>query len=101
MLAAAVQTVSPGRSICTWPVLEPALFWRSLDYPLGQLQGSDAVVLVQDPHALEDLTGLTELHNAAAALMMDASEEEEDENDSLLKGNDQTSAAAGDDWTEL
>ncbi|CAL5221045.1 g3168 [Coccomyxa viridis] len=56
---------------------------------------------LQDPHALEDLTGLTELHNAAAALMMDASEEEEDENDSLLKGNDQTSAAAGDDWTEL
>ncbi len=61
----------------------------------------DAVMLVQDPHALEDLTGLTELHNAATALMMDASEEEEDEDESLLKGNDQGAAAAADDWTEL
>jgi hypothetical protein len=35
---------------------------------------------VQDPHALEDLTGLTELHSSAAALaMLDADEDEDDE----------------------
>lgn len=58
--------------------------------------------MVQDPHALEDLTGLTELHNSATALMMDASDEEEDEDESLLRQHDQETAAdAADDWTEL
>ena len=60
-----------------------------------------AVTLVQDPHALEDLTGLTELHNTAAALMMDASEEEEDDNESLLRNHNHDAPGAGDDWTEL
>ena len=52
---------------------------------------------LQDPHALEDLTGLTELHNSAAALMMDASEEEDDEDESLLRAPE----APADDWLEL
>ena len=55
------------------------------------------VEYVQDPHALEDLTGLTELHNSAAALMMDATEEEDDEDESLLRAPE----APADDWLEL
>lgn len=58
---------------------------------------------VQDPHALEDLTGLTELHNSAAALMMDASDEEQDEDESLLRPQhtQQAPASSADDWLEL
>lgn len=57
--------------------------------------------MAQDPHALEDLTGLTELHNSAAALMMDASDEE-DEVDSLLKQDDAAGPSKGaDEWLEL
>ncbi len=55
---------------------------------------------MQDPHALEDLTGLTELHNSAAALMMGASDEDEDEN--LLKQADAAGPSRGaEEWLEL
>jgi hypothetical protein len=58
--------------------------------------------MAQDPHALEDLTGLTELHNSAAALMMDASDEEEDEDESLLKqDNTAGPSKSADEWLEL
>ena len=59
------------------------------------------MLLVQDPHALEDLTGLTELHNAASALMIDASEEEDDDESLLRQHDEEGPAGAGDDWTEL
>ncbi len=62
---------------------------------------------VQDPHALEDLTGLTELHSSAAALAMMKSDEEE----TLDSGANSQSAAhqtgdaekrnVEDDWLEL
>ncbi len=62
---------------------------------------------LQNPHALEDLTGLTELHSSAAALAMMESDEEE----TLDSGLDSLAAPhqAGnaekrnveDDWLEL
>ncbi len=59
---------------------------------------------LQDPHALEDLTGLTELHSSAAALaMMDSDEDSEDEVERL--GPDKTDSGeqgdVKDDWLEL
>ena len=58
---------------------------------------------VQDPHALEDLTGLTELHNSAAALMMEADDDSEDEARESLLGQqgDTPAAATEEDWLEL
>lgn len=67
---------------------------------------------IQDPHALEDLTGLTELHSSAAALaMMDDSEDDEDDADvATAPAPDQAAAPAQpkakaaevqDDWLEL
>ena len=62
-----------------------------------------SVPSLQEPQALEDLTGLTELHNSAAALMMDASSEEEDESESLLgtQAPDEDDSHLRDDWLEL
>ncbi|KAK9905456.1 hypothetical protein WJX75_000196 [Coccomyxa subellipsoidea] len=60
---------------------------------------------LQDPHALEDLTGLTELHSSADALAMMDSDEEEESEEGLLAAPDQASSAeqgdVKDDWLEL
>ncbi len=58
---------------------------------------------VQDPHALENLTGLTELHSSAAALMMEADDDSEDEaRESLLgKQGDAPTVTPEEDWLEL
>ncbi|CAL8471824.1 g11366 [Coccomyxa elongata] len=62
---------------------------------------------LQDPHALEDLTGLTELHSSAAALAMMESDEEEslDSGVNSLGAAHQTGDAekrnVEDDWLEL
>lgn len=62
---------------------------------------------MQDPHALEDLTGLTELHSSAAALAMMESDEETDVDsagDSLAAPHQQGDAEkrnVEDDWLEL
>ena len=59
----------------------------------------------QDPHALEDLTGLTELHSSADALAMMDSDEEEESDEGLLAAPDQAGSSeqgnVKDDWLEL
>ena len=62
--------------------------------------------LVQDPRALEDLTGLTELHASTALLMVDADDSEDEAEQSLLAPEEKTppaQARAGkeEDWLEL
>lgn len=74
---------------------------------LMYLTGGMLFVGLQDPHALEDLTGLTELHSSAAALAMMESDEETDEE----SGGDSPAAPhqamnaekrnVDDDWLEL
>ncbi|BDA47717.1 Ubiquitin-like modifier-activating enzyme atg7 [Coccomyxa sp. Obi] len=61
---------------------------------------------LQDPHALEDLTGLTELHSSAAALaMMESDEDDVDSGvDSLAVPHEANNAGkenVEDEWLEL
>ena len=63
---------------------------------------------MQDPCALEDLTGLTELHSSTALLMMDMDNSEDEAEQSLLapEGTPTGSACAvrsgkEEEWLEL